>query len=196
MDVGHDGIDIFDLFLGRVGVVHPQVADAAEFARDAEVEADRFGMADVEIAVRLRRETGVDPRVLSAVCTSSATISRMKSEGAEVSLAVQACGGATLTTPRPLVILRWTGKLDASSPRCAIYTLADLQDWENKTRDVSPPNRLACGNMVGHSVSAECKMPRSRSAELLSNMRAFKSRLTNWRQRSSDCVNSGSSAST
>ena len=66
MHVGHDRIDVFGLFLGRVGVVHPHVADAAELVRDAEVEADRLGVADVEIAVRLGRETGVDARVLSA----------------------------------------------------------------------------------------------------------------------------------
>jgi hypothetical protein len=35
-----DGIDVFDVLLGGVGVVHAQVADAAEFAGDAEVQAD------------------------------------------------------------------------------------------------------------------------------------------------------------
>ena len=66
MDIGHDRIDEFGFFLLRVGVVHPHVAEAAEFARDAEVEADRLGVADVEITVRLGWEAGVDARVLSA----------------------------------------------------------------------------------------------------------------------------------
>ena len=62
--VGLDGIDIFLLFLGRVGVVEAQMAAAGEFLRDAEIERDRLGVADVQIAVRLRRESGHDPAVL------------------------------------------------------------------------------------------------------------------------------------
>ena len=50
----------------RIGVVHPHVADAAKFARDPEIQADRLGVADVEIAVRLWREASVNFRVLSA----------------------------------------------------------------------------------------------------------------------------------
>ena len=51
-----DGVDVFLLFLLRVGVVEAQVAAAVVIARQAEVQADRFGVADVQIAVRLRRE--------------------------------------------------------------------------------------------------------------------------------------------
>ena len=65
-DIGHDRVDEFRLFFFRVGVVHPHVADAAEFARDPEVEADRLGVSDMEIAVRLGREASVNFRVLSA----------------------------------------------------------------------------------------------------------------------------------
>src|SRR5260221_8544937 len=36
------------------------MAAPAEFLRQAEIEADRLGVADVEIAVRLRREAGDD----------------------------------------------------------------------------------------------------------------------------------------
>ena len=54
--VALDRNDELVLLLGRVGVVEAQVAAAAEFLRDAEVQADRLGMADVQIAVRLRRE--------------------------------------------------------------------------------------------------------------------------------------------
>ena len=63
--VALDGVDIFLLFLGRVGVVEAQIAVAAEFLRDAEIQADRFGVADMQIAVRLRREPG-DDRLLPA----------------------------------------------------------------------------------------------------------------------------------
>ena len=65
--VGLDGIDIFLLFLGRVGVVEAQVAVAGKFLRDAEIKGNRLGMADVQIAVRLRRESGHDPAVLLGV---------------------------------------------------------------------------------------------------------------------------------
>src|SRR5206468_12766988 len=40
----------------RIGVVEPEVAATAELPRDPEVEADRLGMADVQIAVGLGRE--------------------------------------------------------------------------------------------------------------------------------------------
>jgi hypothetical protein len=59
-DVGLDGVDELLLFLHRVGVVEAQVAAAAELAGDAEVEADRLGVADVQVAVRLRGEAGDD----------------------------------------------------------------------------------------------------------------------------------------
>ena len=54
--VGLDGVDVLLLLLGRVGVVEAQVAAPAELLGDAEVQADRLGMADVQIAVRLRRK--------------------------------------------------------------------------------------------------------------------------------------------
>ena len=47
------------LFLFGIGVVEAQVAFAAEFGGEAEVQADGFGVADVQIAVRLRGETRV-----------------------------------------------------------------------------------------------------------------------------------------
>ena len=54
-----DGVDVLDLFLGRVGVVEAHVALAAELGRQAEVQADGLGVADVQIAVRLGRKAGV-----------------------------------------------------------------------------------------------------------------------------------------
>ena len=57
-DVGHDRVDVLLLLLDRVGVVEPEVAVAAELGRDAKVEGDRLGVADVEVAVGLGREPG------------------------------------------------------------------------------------------------------------------------------------------
>ena len=64
-DVGHDGIHILHFFLAGVGVIEPEVADAVEFGGDAEVEADGLGVADVEVAVGLRRKAGHHPAVLA-----------------------------------------------------------------------------------------------------------------------------------
>ena len=62
-----DRIDVFDLFLGRIGVVEAQVALAPELRREAEIEADRFGVADVQIAVGLRRKARVHPLLVLAL---------------------------------------------------------------------------------------------------------------------------------
>ena len=59
-DVGLDRVDVLLLFLDRVGVVEAQVAVPAELLGDAEVEADRLGVADVQVAVRLGREARDD----------------------------------------------------------------------------------------------------------------------------------------
>ena len=55
-DVAHDRVDVLLALLGGIGVVEAQVAAAAELPGHAEVEADRLGVADVEIAVRLGRK--------------------------------------------------------------------------------------------------------------------------------------------
>ena len=65
-DVALDRVDVLLLLLDRVGVVEAEVAVTAEVAGDAEVEADRLGVADVEVAVRLRREPGDDRRMAPA----------------------------------------------------------------------------------------------------------------------------------
>jgi len=57
-----DGIDVFLLLFFGVGVVEAQVADAAVVARQPEVEADAFGVPNVQVAVGLGRETGADAR--------------------------------------------------------------------------------------------------------------------------------------
>lgn len=54
LDVGLDGIDVLLVFLGRVGVIEAQMAIASEFLGQAEVQADRLGVADVQVTVGLR----------------------------------------------------------------------------------------------------------------------------------------------
>ena len=55
-----DGIDEFLFFPGRVGIVKAQVASASVITGEAKIEADRFRMSDVQIAVRLRWKAGAD----------------------------------------------------------------------------------------------------------------------------------------
>src|SRR5262245_57670321 len=55
-----DGVDVLLLFLGGIGVVKAQVAAAAELLRDAEVQADRLGVPDMQVSVRFGREAGDD----------------------------------------------------------------------------------------------------------------------------------------
>ncbi|PRD39768.1 UNVERIFIED_CONTAM: hypothetical protein NCL1_01509 [Trichonephila clavipes] len=68
-----DGVDVLLRLLLRVGVVEAQVAGAGaarmrgSFLGETEVQADRLGMTDVQVAVRLRREAGDNAVVLAAV---------------------------------------------------------------------------------------------------------------------------------
>ena len=59
VDVVLDGLDVFRILLRGVGVVHAKVADAAEALCGAEVDAQGLAVADVQVAVGLRREAGV-----------------------------------------------------------------------------------------------------------------------------------------
>ena len=53
-----DRVDVLLLLLDRVRVVEPEVAAAAEFVGDPEVQADGLRVPDVEVAVGLGREPG------------------------------------------------------------------------------------------------------------------------------------------
>jgi hypothetical protein len=55
----HDGVDVLGLFLLGIGVVEAEVSAPSEFVGQAEIEADGLGMADVQMAVGLGRETGL-----------------------------------------------------------------------------------------------------------------------------------------
>ena len=64
-DVALDRIDVLLLLPCRIGVVKAEMATSAEFLGNAEIQADRFGVPQMQIAVRLRREPGDDAVVLS-----------------------------------------------------------------------------------------------------------------------------------
>ena len=63
-DVFKDGINVFGIFFLRVCVVEAQVADAAKALGHAEVHANSFRMAYVQIPVRLGRETRLKASVV------------------------------------------------------------------------------------------------------------------------------------
>jgi hypothetical protein len=58
LDAVHDRIDVFLVFLFRIGVVETQMAAAVVVARQAEVHADRLGVTHVQVAVWFWWETG------------------------------------------------------------------------------------------------------------------------------------------
>ncbi|VTR69198.1 conserved hypothetical protein [Desulfosarcina cetonica] len=64
VDILHDGVHIFHVFLGGVGVVEAQVASPMIGLGHAEVQADRFGMADVQVSVGFGRKSGGHPSVV------------------------------------------------------------------------------------------------------------------------------------
>ena len=64
VDVLLDRVDKLGVLLGGVGVVHAEVAQAAEVLGRAEVDRQGLAVADVQIAVRLGRETGVHRHAL------------------------------------------------------------------------------------------------------------------------------------
>ena len=63
-DVFHNGIDVFRVFLLRVGIVETEVAYSAVFLCDSEVHANGLSMSDVQVSVRLRREAGLQAAVV------------------------------------------------------------------------------------------------------------------------------------
>ena len=66
MDVAHDGFHIFRVFLLGIGVVEAEVAGAAKLFSGAEIHDDGLRVSDVEIAVGLGREAGVEASAVLA----------------------------------------------------------------------------------------------------------------------------------
>jgi len=44
-----------------IGIIEPQIAEASEFRGQPKIEADGFGVPYVQIAVRLRWESSMNP---------------------------------------------------------------------------------------------------------------------------------------
>ena len=74
VDILLDRVDVLGIFLDRVGVVKAQVALAAKVLGHAEIDADRLGMADVQVAVGLGRKARLDA-VIAPVRRSSSMAS-------------------------------------------------------------------------------------------------------------------------
>ena len=66
LDVFFDGVDVFVVFFFRIGIVKTQITQAVVNISQTEVQTDGFGVADVQIAVRLGRETGLDGCMFTA----------------------------------------------------------------------------------------------------------------------------------
>jgi hypothetical protein len=60
LDILFDVNDVFDVFLGGVGVIEPQVAFPFADLRLHEIESHRFAVADMQIAIGFRREPRED----------------------------------------------------------------------------------------------------------------------------------------
>ena len=67
LNVFLDRVHVFHILFGRVRVVEPQIAHAAVFFGGGEIDLDRFGVTDMQIAVRLGREPRLHV-VIHAVC--------------------------------------------------------------------------------------------------------------------------------
>ena len=66
LNIFFDGVDVFVVFFFRVCIIKTEVAQTIINISQTEVQADRFGVADVQITVRLGRETGLDGCMFTA----------------------------------------------------------------------------------------------------------------------------------
>src|SRR5205814_1516612 len=67
LHVFHDRFNVLGFFFRWIGVVKTQVALTAKLGGQPEVEADSFGMADVQVAVWLWRKAGLYTAPMFAV---------------------------------------------------------------------------------------------------------------------------------
>ena len=72
----YDGVHIFLAFFFGVGVVKAQVAHACVVVRQAEVQADAFGVPHVQVAVGLGRKAGADFGGVNIACGMMRGIAR------------------------------------------------------------------------------------------------------------------------
>src|SRR5262249_20857939 len=58
-DVRFDRFDVFNIFLARIGIIKPKIAESVKFGGKTEIETDGFRMTDMQVAIRLRRKSSV-----------------------------------------------------------------------------------------------------------------------------------------
>ena len=80
VDILLDGVHILGVLLGGVGVIHAQVAQAVVPLSGAEVDAQGLAVADMQIAVRLRREAGVDGHSLELTTLCDVLVDEIDNE--------------------------------------------------------------------------------------------------------------------
>src|SRR5579863_3886558 len=56
-----NGFDILHPFLGGIGIVEAQIGVSAKLVGESEIEVDRLGMSNVQVAVGFGREAGLYP---------------------------------------------------------------------------------------------------------------------------------------
>jgi hypothetical protein len=61
VEVCFNGFHKLDIFLARVGIIKPKIAESAEFSGETEIETNGFRMTDMQVAVRLRRKSRMNP---------------------------------------------------------------------------------------------------------------------------------------
>ena len=61
LDRFDDGIDILLIFFFRIGVIETEVTDATVITGKTEVKANALGMTDMEVSIRFRWESSLNP---------------------------------------------------------------------------------------------------------------------------------------
>ena len=77
VDILLDGLHILHVLLGGVGVVHAEIAHTAVLLGGAKINGQRLAVTDVEIAVGLGREAGVDSHALILPALSDVLINKI-----------------------------------------------------------------------------------------------------------------------
>ena len=80
VDILLDGLHELHVLLGGIGVVKAEVAQAAVLLGGTEVDAQRLAVADVQIAVGLRRETGMDGHALEPATLRDVLVDELMNE--------------------------------------------------------------------------------------------------------------------
>ena len=93
VNILHDRFDVFGIFLGRVSIIHPQIAQTAELFSHPEINAQCLAVTDMQISVGFRRETGMDRHafILSAFCDILRNKRIDEIAAAEISCFLTAC---------------------------------------------------------------------------------------------------------